>query len=238
MSASRGRKNSGGSGLSFYSGKVPAASQGGRKKAARKVVDSSEKKKENECASNLQLKEKRPIPSYCKRDAKEKKEVVVPTKPEVNEARQGTWKARRGMSRRPSLSDQLASIGLGASQITASIKRNAGMEIEQLNLERTDKPLLSTPSKSFKVGRLTCKFPSPVQFYKDRCCYTFHRKWGMGDAPLISPACPLPCQSSLLLLLLLVLLTSVISHSHLPYSSQNPNRSLPAKGDTNGHVFL
>ena len=68
---------------------------------------------------------------------------------------------------RPSL--QLASIGAQASSLTASIKANAGMETEQASMSSDgEPPVLSTPSKAFKVGSLECKFPSPVLFFKDK----------------------------------------------------------------------
>ena len=40
-------------------------------------------------------------------------------------------------------------------------------------LEDSDPPLFSMPSKSFTVGKLNSKFPSPVFFFQDRCEYNF-----------------------------------------------------------------
>jgi hypothetical protein len=42
---------------------------------------------------------------------------------------------------------------------------------------RSETPILTTPSRSFVVGRLESKFPSPVQFFGDRVEYQFHHPY-------------------------------------------------------------
>ena len=68
---------------------------------------------------------------------------------------------------RASLSEQLASIGQAAGSITAGIREDFG-------LPSTEKALKTTAARCFVVGKLTSRYPSPVQFYADRCTYTFH----------------------------------------------------------------
>ena len=73
---------------------------------------------------------------------------------------------------RPSLSEQLANIGNRAEEITQSIVKRHGLE--QDHGQKTGGLLFSMPSQQFTVGRVDCKFPSPVQFYSNKCAYTFH----------------------------------------------------------------
>ena len=81
------------------------------------------------------------------------------------------WKKpERGGATRPSLSEQLASIGAAAGSITAGIREDFG-------LPSTEKALKTTPARCFTVGKLTARYPSPVQFYADRCTYTFHHPY-------------------------------------------------------------
>ena len=72
---------------------------------------------------------------------------------------------------------QLASIGAAASSLTATIKANAGLETDQASMTRDEPPLLSTPSKGFKVGSLECKYPSPVVFFKDKVRAELGKPW-------------------------------------------------------------
>ncbi|CAM9158434.1 unnamed protein product [Ectocarpus sp. 12 AP-2014] len=68
---------------------------------------------------------------------------------------------------RPTLSEQLASIGKAAEDITAGIRKSHG-------LKPLEGAILTTPSESFLVGKLRCKYPSPVAFFNHKCVYTFH----------------------------------------------------------------
>ncbi len=71
-------------------------------------------------------------------------------------------------SQRPSLSEQLATIGSGAAKIGAGISSRFGLE------QPSQQPLLRTPAQTFVVGKLTAKHPSPVAFFRDRCTYSFY----------------------------------------------------------------
>ncbi|CAM9388645.1 unnamed protein product, partial [Hapterophycus canaliculatus] len=68
---------------------------------------------------------------------------------------------------RPSLSEQLASIGKAAQEITMGLRLSHG-------LKPLNGAMLTTPSESFLVGKLRCKYPSPVMFFNHKCVYTFH----------------------------------------------------------------
>ena len=88
---------------------------------------------------------------------------------------------RDGRPKRPSLSQQLASIGAKAGGITDALEKKHG-----LNGGRDaagDPVLFQVPSVAFVVGKLESKFPSPVQFYGSRCVYVFHHPY---DAKVIT----------------------------------------------------
>lgn len=68
---------------------------------------------------------------------------------------------------RPSLSEQLAAIGAQAQTITNSLT-----PVEKKHTH--GRVLFSSPAHSFKVGRLECRYPSPIQFFNDKCVYSFH----------------------------------------------------------------
>jgi hypothetical protein len=114
---------------------------------------------------------------------------------------------RKSSSFRPSLSDQLAQIGAKASAITSEIRsknpqesffssslnsaislgRNANAIYMHSGAEESSASssyegvgvgmLFSMPSKSFSVGSLTCKYPSPALFYSDRLEYAFNHPY-------------------------------------------------------------
>jgi len=69
---------------------------------------------------------------------------------------------------RPSLSEQLAKIGNEASSITKSLTE------KYPDLTPKNKPLFQLPALNFIVGKLQSRFPSPVQFFQNRCEYIFH----------------------------------------------------------------
>lgn len=70
---------------------------------------------------------------------------------------------------RPTLSAQLAAIAKSAEEVTTSLNKSRAPGVS-----RGQHPVLTTPSDSFTVGRLQCKYPSPVKFYQDHCTYVFH----------------------------------------------------------------
>jgi hypothetical protein len=71
---------------------------------------------------------------------------------------------------RPSLSEQLAAIGSEAETLTLNIKKKAGIAADS----ETDQPLYVYPTKNLSIGTLSCRYPSPARFYRDRIEYTFH----------------------------------------------------------------
>lgn len=82
---------------------------------------------------------------------------------------------------RPSLSEQLAAIGDKADALTKTIRENAGMK----PVSDVDRPLFTTPSTNFNVGRLACRFPSPVHFYTSRVEYTFHHPYEATEIAMV-----------------------------------------------------
>jgi hypothetical protein len=62
---------------------------------------------------------------------------------------------------RPSLSEQLASIGIQAQSLVNKLK------------PESSKVLMTVPTASMMVGRLECKYPSPVDFDEHVCRYHF-----------------------------------------------------------------
>ena len=88
---------------------------------------------------------------------------------------------------RPSLSEQLSSIGAKvthlphtyyyiypincrpslpsqAEALTADIRKTHGLQHHQLS--PLDSPLCTYPANAFAVGRLECRYPSPVAFFR------------------------------------------------------------------------
>ena len=89
---------------------------------------------------------------------------------------------------RPSLSDQLAAIGAKAEALTLDIRQKNGMNSAppinnnsnnnnaNQSMQQTvpqEGLLFTVPAKQFSVGTLSCRYPSPISFYKDRCEYSF-----------------------------------------------------------------
>ena len=68
---------------------------------------------------------------------------------------------------RPSLSEQLASIGASAGSITDEIRKTH--KLDDHHGTASGKPLLRVPARAFTVGKLGCRYPSPVQFFADQC---------------------------------------------------------------------
>ena len=79
-------------------------------------------------------------------------------------AKQRLEKQKRSRTR-PSLTEQLRNIGMKAGEITASLEKKH-------DISRSI--VMRTSSRSFSVGKLNSKFPSPVYFDRDCCRYSFH----------------------------------------------------------------
>ncbi len=83
---------------------------------------------------------------------------------------------------RPSLSEQLAAITANASNITKDIRSKHGLDsADDLN----NPPLVTLPAKSFSVGTLCCRYPSPTRYYKDRLEYTFHHPYENSEVLMV-----------------------------------------------------
>ena len=79
---------------------------------------------------NTSTAPRRPIPNYCNPSPKSSQATVQV--PKSNLSNPNKKPPRKVPSKRPSLSDQLASISSSVDSITAGIKKNAGMEEEQV----------------------------------------------------------------------------------------------------------
>ena len=88
---------------------------------------------------------------------------------------------------RPSLSEQLASIGAQADSLTSQIRKTHGLDTSATtpSATTTTTPVCTFPANSFAVGRLECRFPSPVQFFRDRCEYTFHHPFEKAEIRMV-----------------------------------------------------
>ena len=82
-------------------------------------------------------------------------------------ARKGHPKRRQKKRTRPSLSEQLAQIGMKASSVTDDLRRAHG-------LEPRPSVTFSAPARRFVVGKLESKVPGVVDFHSDCCRYTFY----------------------------------------------------------------
>lgn len=83
-------------------------------------------------------------------------------------------KQKRTPSQRPSLSEQLSKIGDNAQDITNDIRKVHNLSQSQSN---QDKPLFIIPAKSFIVGNLSCRYPSPISFYNNKLIYDFNHPY-------------------------------------------------------------
>eukprot|EP01035_Chromulina_nebulosa_P034858 gene34858-46828_t len=89
---------------------------------------------------------------------------------------------------RPSLSEQLAMITAQAETLTKEIRsldKIRNMK-EDLSPHHNEFQLLFTmPAKYFEIGTLTCRYPSPVFFYTDRCEYIFSHPYESASIKMI-----------------------------------------------------
>ena len=112
----------------------------------------------------------------------------------VSRGMKSGMKSTRTRPVRPSLSDQLAAIGAQAATLTQQIRTTHGLDTTATATAtgRTTTPMASMasplctyPATSFAVGRLECRFPSPVQFFADRCEYTFHHPFESAEIRMV-----------------------------------------------------
>ena len=111
---------------------------------------------------------------------KKQSDVVIPKMqtpveskraPEISSRRTKTTttKPKRKKGLRPSLSDQLKSIGENAGKLTAQLRSRGGMDSQQA--------ILRSPSRDFRVGKLRSRYPSPVEFMEDHVKFSFHHPY-------------------------------------------------------------
>ncbi len=108
--------------------------------------------------------------------------VVVPTPPsqpnlskreQMKRDMNSSTTSRKARPTRPSLSQQLANIGQQAGNITAEIKKKAG-----ISDSAADTAVYSCPARSFSVGNLQARVcTSLVYFYADHAQYVFHHPY-------------------------------------------------------------
>jgi hypothetical protein len=87
----------------------------------------------------------------------------------VKKSRPGLVTKRRPRQR-PSLSEQLASIGSEAEKITNGLRERHGMKT-------CSTCLFTTPALLFVVGNLESKSPSPVEFHHTHVSYSFQHPY-------------------------------------------------------------
>ena len=68
------------------------------------------------------------------------------------------------------MSEQLASIGSDAEKITTGLRERHG-------LQRKPTVLFTTPAMLFIVGRIESRSPSPVEFHRNHCAYSFQHPY-------------------------------------------------------------
>lgn len=95
-------------------------------------------------------------------------------------------KIEKSKRARPSLTEQLAAIGHGAEQITKDIHRTLGGDGPPPLPSSQGLLLCTFPVTSFCVGNLTCRYPSPIHFYEDRCEFQFHHPFESSTVILMS----------------------------------------------------
>jgi hypothetical protein len=88
---------------------------------------------------------------------------------------------------RPSLSEQLAMITAQAETLTTDIRtmgRIRNMK-DDLSAHNEFQLLFTMPAKYFEIGTLTCRYPSPIFFYVDRCEYSFSHPYESTSIKMI-----------------------------------------------------
>lgn len=79
---------------------------------------------------------------------------------------------------RPSFTDQLAAISMKAGDLTLDIRKKAGLFNEN---DGRIMPLFTVPTHCITIGTLSCRYPSPVEFYPDRFQYVFHHPYEASE---------------------------------------------------------
>jgi hypothetical protein len=93
---------------------------------------------------------------------------------------------RRNQSQRPSLSEQLAAITADADALAKDIRAKGGLDKDD---NPGDPVIVVLPAKSFSVGTLCCRYPSPTRYYRDRIEYTFHHPYENSEVHMTMYYC-------------------------------------------------
>ena len=93
---------------------------------------------------------------------------------------------RRNQSQRPSLSEQLAAITADADALAKDIRAKGGLDKDD---NPGDPAIVVLPAKSFSVGTLCCRYPSPTRYYRDRIEYTFHHPYENSEVHMTMYYC-------------------------------------------------
>jgi hypothetical protein len=93
---------------------------------------------------------------------------------------------RNQQSQRPSLSEQLAAITADADALTKDIRSKGGLDKDD---NPSDPAIVVLPAKSFSVGTLCCRYPSPTRYFRDRIEYTFHHPYENSEVHMVMHYC-------------------------------------------------
>ena len=121
-----------------------------------------------------QQQQQRPVPVPTKTDSAQPAQhrPTAAANPTTKTTSTQSKLKRRQQKRkqRPSLSEQLASIGSNADKITNGLRERHGLKLAA-------SILFTTPAQLFVVGRLESRAPSPVEFHQNHCAYSFQHPY-------------------------------------------------------------
>ena len=93
---------------------------------------------------------------------------------------------RNQQNQRPSLSEQLAAITADADALAKDIRTKGGLDKDD---NPSDPAIVVLPAKSFSVGTLCCRYPSPTRYFRDRIEYTFHHPYENSEVHMVMHYC-------------------------------------------------
>ncbi len=93
---------------------------------------------------------------------------------------------RNQQSQRPTLSEQLAAITADADALAKDIRAKGGLDKDD---NPSDPAIVVLPAKSFSVGTLCCRYPSPTRYFRDRIEYTFHHPYENSEVHMVMHYC-------------------------------------------------
>ena len=139
-----------------------------------RTVHVPRKKKVSPPQQQQQQQQQRPVPVPTKTDSAQPAQhrPTAAANPTTKTTSTQSKLKRRQQKRkqRPSLSEQLASIGSNADKITNGLRERHGLKLAA-------SILFTTPAQLFVVGRLESRAPSPVEFHQNHCAYSFQHPY-------------------------------------------------------------